>query len=219
MNYIVIGCGRVGAELAYRLYSKGHKITVIDNVAPNFHNLNSDFRGKTLEGDAMNEEVLHRAGIETVDGLAVVTNSDTYNAVVAHLVHSFYHLTNIVVRNYAPNWLQIHEAFGFQTVSSSSWGAQRVEELLYDLDMRTIFSAGNGEIELYEFVVPVHFSGKRISDLIPGDGYRLSSITHAGQAILPPNDYILEEGDVVILSATIEGITELQKHFQQKKES
>lgn len=60
MKYLVIGCGRVGAELAYRLYSKGHKITVIDNSATNFQNLNPEFRGKTLEGDAMNEEVLHR---------------------------------------------------------------------------------------------------------------------------------------------------------------
>lgn len=30
MKTIVVGCGRVGAELAYRLYQKGHDLTVID---------------------------------------------------------------------------------------------------------------------------------------------------------------------------------------------
>ena len=218
MKYLVIGCGRVGAELAYRLYSKGHKITVIDNSATNFQNLNPEFRGKTLEGDAMNEEVLHRAEIESIDGVAAVTNSDTYNAVVAHIARSIFHLKNIVVRNYIPQWLPLLELFGFQTVSSSSWGAQRVEELLYDLEMRTIFSAGNGEIILYEFVVPAHFTGKKISDLFPSNIYRVSSITHATQAFLPPEDYILEEGDVVTLSTTNEGITELRKLFVISKE-
>jgi trk system potassium uptake protein len=50
MNMIVIGCGRVGAELAYRLYKKGHRVTVIDKVDSAFANLPPDFRGRTWKG-------------------------------------------------------------------------------------------------------------------------------------------------------------------------
>jgi len=41
-----------------------------------------------------------------------------------------YHVPNVVVRNYDPRWQPLHEAFGLQVVSSASWGAQRMEELL-----------------------------------------------------------------------------------------
>jgi trk system potassium uptake protein TrkA len=103
MNMIVVGCGRLGAELAYRLYQKGHRVTVIDQVMNAFNNLPSDFLGRTIEGEVLNKGVLQRAGIEHADGLAVVTNSDSLNAVVAHIAHSEYNLTNVVVRNYDPN--------------------------------------------------------------------------------------------------------------------
>jgi trk system potassium uptake protein TrkA len=38
MNIIVVGCGRVGAELAQRLSEKGHKVTVIDQTTAAFNN-------------------------------------------------------------------------------------------------------------------------------------------------------------------------------------
>ena len=84
MNIIVVGCGRVGAELAYRLYKNDHRVTVVDYTETAFHNLPHDFRGRTIVGEALNQNVLLRAGIEHADALAVVTNSDTVNAVVAH---------------------------------------------------------------------------------------------------------------------------------------
>ena len=62
--------------------------------------------------------------------MAAVTNSDSLNAVVAHIPRAFYHVPVVVVRNYDPNLRVVIEAFGLQTVSSTSWGAQRVEELL-----------------------------------------------------------------------------------------
>ena len=31
MNFIVVGCGRVGAELAYRLFKSGHQVVVVDS--------------------------------------------------------------------------------------------------------------------------------------------------------------------------------------------
>ena len=55
MNMIVVGCGRVGAELASRLHQKGHKVTVIDQTANSFNTLPADFLGRTVEGEALNQ--------------------------------------------------------------------------------------------------------------------------------------------------------------------
>ncbi len=218
MNIIVIGCGRVGAELAHRLYLHGHQVAVVDHVLAAFDNLSPDFRGRTVEGEVMNQDVLRRAGIEQADGVAAVTNSDSLNAVVAHLARTLYQVPTVVVRNYDPNWRPLHEAFGLQVVSSASWGAQRIEALLYHGEMRSVFSAGNGEVEVYEVVVPVAWQGRKLADLLPGGSCLPAAVTRTGQAFLPAPDTRLEEGDVVHVSATLEGIDSLRKRLAQPQE-
>jgi len=218
MNVIVIGCGRVGAELAYRLYQRGHRVTVVDPAEDAFDNLPADFRGHTVAGEALGQDVLRRAGIDQADGLAAVTPSDSINAVVAHVANSVYHVPSVVVRNYDPRWRPVHETFGLQVVSSTSWGAQRIEELLYQTEIRTIFSAGNGEVELYEFGVPQAWHGRTLGELLPTDPCRAVSLTHAGRAKLPSPETRLEVGDVVHLSATLDGIQDLRKRLSGPKE-
>jgi trk system potassium uptake protein TrkA len=219
MNIIVVGCGRVGVELAYRLYQRGHNVTVVDHVAAAFDNLSPDFQGRTVQGEALNQDVLRRAGIIHADGLAAVTNSDSLNATVAHVAHSTYHLTNVVVRNYDPRWRPVHEAIGLQVVSSTSWGAHRIEQLLYQSEIRPIFSAGNGEVEIYGFTVPPAWKGHRLEELLPkGQPCLAAAITRAGKAALPSPDAVLDEGDVVHVSATPEGTEMLRKRLAQPEE-
>ncbi len=218
MNVIVVGCGRVGVELAYRLFKKGHQVTVIDRVAAAFGNLPPDFRGRTVQGEVLNQDVLCRAGIEQADGLAAVTNSDSLNAVVARIANTVYHLTNVVVRNYDPRWRPILEAIGLQVVSSSSWGAQRIEELLYHTQVRTLFSAGNGEVEIYEFEVPSTWHGRPLQEFVPAEQGLAVAVTRAGRAMLPSAVAHLQAGDVVLLSATLEGMEALRQRLALPEE-
>jgi len=218
MNIIIVGCGRVGAELAYRLYQKGNRVTVIDQTAAAFGKLHPDFRGHTVEGEALNEEVLQRAGIDNADGLAAVTNSDALNAVVAHLARTVYHVPNVVARNYDPQLRPMIEAFDVQIVGSSSWGAQRIEELLSQADVRTVFSAGNGEVEIYEVTIPAAWDGRRLAELFTGSECVAASITHSGRASLPSADTVLHEGDLLLVSATAAGFKQLHQHIFGKEE-
>jgi trk system potassium uptake protein TrkA len=215
MNFIVVGCGRLGAELAYRLYQRSHQVVVVDQTIASFNNLHPDFAGRTVEGEALNQDVLHRAGIKTAEGLAAVTNSDTMNVVVAHIARSAYNLTNIVSRNYDPRWRALHEAFNLQVVSSTSWGAQRIEELLYTTYGHTVFSAGNGEVEIYEFEVPPPWEGLQLGQLITGVEGTLVALTRAGRAYIPLPETRLLVGDVINISATLEGIEEVRSRLHK----
>lgn len=206
MNYIVVGCGRIGAELAQRLYKRGHRVSVIDRDEAAFNNLAPDFRGRTIEGEGLEKEVLHRAGIEQADGLVAVTNSDSINAVVAYVARTVYNIQNVVVRCYDSRQRVTHEAFDLQVISPSSWGAQRLEELLYHAQMHTVFSAGNGEVEVYEFVVPGEWHGKPLGAYLPTGQCVLVALTRTGKAMLPSPETIAEKGDIVHLGATLEGI-------------
>jgi trk/ktr system potassium uptake protein len=203
---IVVGCGRVGAELAFSLYQSGHQVAVIDQVGSSFANLDPEYRGRTIEGEVLSHDVLTRAGIEEADGLAAVTNSDSVNAVVGHMAKEVYKVGNVVVRNYNPRWLPMHEAFGLQVVSSTAWGAQRIEELLYQPLGRTVFSAGNGEVEIYELVVPEAWAGRRVGDLLAGTEAIAVAFTRAGRSVLPSADIELAPCDILHVSATLPGI-------------
>jgi trk system potassium uptake protein TrkA len=208
---IVVGCGRVGAELASRLYQRGHQVAVIDQVGSSFANLDPDYRGRTIEGEVLSQDVLTRAGIEEADGLTAVTNSDSVNAVVGHVARAVYKVSNVVVRNYDPRWLAMYEAFGLQVVSSTAWGAQRIEELLYQPLGRAVFSAGNGEVEIYELVAPEAWRGRAVGALLAGTEAMAVAVTRAGRAMLPTPDLALDTGDILHVGATLPGIEALRE--------
>ena len=218
MRILVIGCGRVGAELAFRISRAGHAVTVVDRAVQAFDNLHPDYRGRTLQGDVLGERTLRNAGIEGVDGLAAVTNSDAVNAVVAHLARTTYGVSNLVVRSYAPSWLALHQAFGHQAISSTHWGAQRIDQLLLHPFTRSVFSAGNGEVEVYELFVPEGWRGKALAEVLPGGEWRPLSVTRTGSALLARPDLVLEPGDVVHVAGTPAALTTLQRAFEPVSE-
>jgi len=218
MKAIVVGCGRVGSQLAHRLWQQGHQVTVVDQARSNFDNLPSEFRGRTFEGEVLSQEVLRRAGIVEADALAAVTNSDSVNAVAAHLAQSVYHVPNVVARNYDPRWRPMLEAFGLQVVSSAAWGAQRIEELLYGDDFRTVYSAGNGEVEVYEFAVPEAWHGHSLAEFFPQEQCLPMAVTRAGQATLAAPNSTLQLGDLVLVAGTLDGVQALRAQLKQRKE-
>lgn len=217
MKVVIVGCGRLGAELAGRLFQAGHEVSVIDANESSFSKLPANFEGRINEGEAMNRDVLHRAGVERADAVAVVTDSDVLNAVVGHLARTYYNVPNVVVRNHDPRYRPILEAYGLQIIAALSWGAQRIEEMIYHADVRAVFSAGNGEVEIYEVAVPAAWNGRTLNDLICSTTCVPVSLTRAGRAVLPSPAMKIEEGDVIHISATLEGIEALRSCLYAKK--
>lgn len=204
MKVIIIGCGRLGVVLTQRLLLRKVDITVVDNVSAAFNLLPSDFKGQTVEGDALNQDVLLRAGIEKADALIAATNCDALNAVVARIAQTKFNVPHVVVRNFDPKWRDLHERFGFQVISSTSWGAQRIEEMIENENIRTIYSAGNGEVEIYEFEVSEKNQGISLQELMNENCIPVS-LTRAGKAVLPRMDMVLQKDDLIQVSATMEG--------------
>ncbi len=72
MHVIVVGCGRVGSELANNLSRRGHNVVIIDTDPETFKRLGSTFNGITLRGFGYDQELLLEAGIDKCDALAAV---------------------------------------------------------------------------------------------------------------------------------------------------
>lgn len=217
MNFIVVGCGRVGAELTRRLNRSGHEVVVVDQNKAAFERLPQNFHGRTVHGEALSERVLERAGIRETHGLAAVTNADTLNAVVAHAARAIYKVPVVVCRNYDPRLRGMLETFGIQIVSSTAWGAQRTEELLTGVSAQAVFSAGNGEVEVYELAIPEKWVGHTWEELCTGNAGTLPvALTRAGRAFLPAPSLKFESGDLLSVSATFDGIKLLRARLEEE---
>jgi trk system potassium uptake protein TrkA len=219
MNIIIVGCGRVGAEIAYGLYRKGHKITVVDQDSAAFRNLPEDFRGLTMRGDVLTQEVLMRAGIQNADALAAVTPSDSVNTVLGHIARVVFKVPNVVVRNYDPRKRALHDAFGLHVISPVSMGALRIEEILSREPLSTVIPSGDGAVEIYQFCVPQAWHGSVLRDLVPLEQCRPVSLTRDGRSSLPVPDDTIQSGDLLQLSTTREAAKALRERLNQLQEN
>jgi len=94
-----------------------------------------------------------------------------------------------------------------------------MEELLYHVDVRAVFSAGNGEVEIYEVILPQGWGGKTLKEFIDCDRCLAISISRAGRAFLPDLETTLLAGDLIYLSATVDGIQSLRRRISFVKEA
>ncbi|MFZ5905522.1 MAG: potassium channel family protein [Chloroflexota bacterium] len=214
MNIIIVGCGRVGVELALALHQK-HTVSVIDRNAQSFDRLGLHFSGRTVHGHGMDRTALERAGIEGADALAAVTSSDNVNAIVARVAQDIYHVNRVVARVYNPRRASIYEKLNLQTVSSSTWGAHRIEQLLVHPGMQSISSAGNGEVQVYEIAIPSEWSGHRLSELVPMEHAIPVALARNGKGILPRVETVLEPQDILQVSSTPEGVKILRERVHE----
>jgi trk system potassium uptake protein TrkA len=163
----------------------------------------------------MDRTALERAGIETANALAAVTSSDNVNAIVARVAQDMYHVPRVVARIYNPRRAPIYEKLNLQTVSSSSWGAHRIEQLLVHPGMQSVSSAGNGEVQVYELTVPAEWNGRKVSELVPMEHAIPVALARNGKGILPRSETALEPQDILQVSSTPEGVKILRERVHE----
>jgi trk system potassium uptake protein len=211
MHVVIVGCGRIGSALAYQLYQKGHQVTVVEQDAAAFDNLPSDFQGRTVEGDILAQNVLHRAQIQNADALAAVTHSDTLNALVAHIAKNEYKVARVIAGNADPRQRALQEAFGIPVIGSSSWGAQRFLEMIASSPLRAIMLDGSSEFPMYQLQVPETWVDRTLQDLLPGDQITIIALIRDGSPLPTASDQSLIAGDLIYLSAEPKEIEALEK--------
>ena len=214
MNIIIVGCGRVGVELALSL-QQTHNVSIVDRNPRAFDRLGLQFSGRTIQGHGMDRTALERAGIETAQALAAVTSSDNINAIVGRIARDIYHVHRVVARLYNPRRAPIYEKLNLHTISSSSWGAHRIEQLLVHPGMQSVSSAGNGEVQIFELTIPLEWSGRRISELVPLEHAIPVTLARHGKGLLPRADSLLEALDILQVSSTPEGVRILRERIHE----
>jgi len=124
VRVVIMGCGRVGAQLAVMLERRGHEVTVLD-VNPNaFERLPRDFKGRKLVGNGIDQDVLRRAGIERADAFVACTQGDNRNVMAAQVAKHIFNVPRVVSRIYDPIREEIYRMLGLRTISPTKVGAE-----------------------------------------------------------------------------------------------
>ena len=209
MNLIIVGCGRIGSELAQTVMDAGHQVAIIDHAPESFERLGTNFEGRTICGDVLDKAVLQRAGINEADGLAAVTSNDATNFVAGRIAKEIYQVENVVVRAYDPRRRAAFESLGIRAIASSSWGAQRLTQLLTLPEQSPMMTFGHGEVSLAEIAITEDQNGKKLSDFQGAAQYPVAVI-RSGEALLPNPELKLQVGDLVVVSLPAQKLTEVE---------
>lgn len=197
MHSLIVGCGRVGAGLAQHLSQRGQGVMVVDQDATAFERLGPRFTGQTVQGSALDRDVLLQAGIARVDGLAAVTGSDDTNIVTARLARQVFRVPRVVARLRDPRHATVYHQLGIQTVTPLTWGIQRLTELLCYTHLTTTLSLGSGEVDLVEVELPPLLAGRTVNELTLLGEIQVVAISREGRTFLPTLGTVLREGDLV----------------------
>jgi trk system potassium uptake protein TrkA len=197
MKVIIMGCGKVGTQVSRRMAAEGHEVTVIDPDPAALARLGPEFKGRRLTGVGFDQKVLLDAGIERAEAFAATSASDTANIVAARIARTIYHVPRVVCRLYDPRRAEIYKRLGLVTISVTTWGSQRIYELLSHAELDTLLSFGQGQVALVEAEVPSQLVGRSVSHVsVPGE-IIVVAITRQGEAFLPILGSEFRQGDLV----------------------
>ena len=211
MRVIIVGCGRVGANLANALSAERHNVVVIDRSPLSFGRLSREFNGQMLTGVGFDREILQKADIEGADALAATTNSDNVNIVVAVTAKETFKVPRVVARIYDPEAADIYRREGIPTVTPTILAANTMKAMIAHPRLVILSALGSGEVKVIEAEVPKPLAGRMVQDLIvPGESM-IHVVVRRGQAMIPRADTRLEAGDVLHITVATRSISNLEK--------
>jgi len=143
MHIIIVGCGRVGAQLAQMLSAENHNVVIIDKNQESFKRLGSDFNGVTITGVGFDTDILKRAGIERADALAAVTNGDNSNIMTSEIAKKIYNVPQVLTRIYDPLRADIYKKFGLDTIGTTTIVAEIFKNALLKTPSRLELNIGD----------------------------------------------------------------------------
>jgi len=130
MKVIIMGCGRVGARLAYLLSKEGHDISILDLDSYSFRRLPPDFTGKAIVGNGLDMDTLRKVGIEEADAFVAVTQGDNRNVMASQIAKHIFNVPKVLCRIYDPIREEMYKNLGLRTISSTKIISELLKEML-----------------------------------------------------------------------------------------
>ena len=201
MHIVIMGCGRVGSTLAHILEEQGYSVAIIDQDREAFRKLRSGFRGKRITGVGFDQDVLIEAGIEEADAFAAVSSGDNSNVISARVVRESFGVERVAARIYDPRRAEVYQRLGIPTVATVRWTADQMLRRLLPDGSEPLWRDPTGAVVLAEVAYSEKWVGEKVHALEDAARTRVAYISRLGEAMLPGQGTVLQEGDVLYVIA------------------
>ena len=213
MHIVIMGCGRVGSTLAHILEEQGHSVAIIDQDREAFRKLRSGFRGKRVTGVGFDQDVLIEAGIEEADAFASVSSGDNSNVISARVVRESFGVERVAARIYDPRRAEVYQRLGIPTVATVRWTADQMLRRLLPDGSEPLWRDPTGAIVLAEVAYSPEWVGEKIHALEEAARARVAFVSRLGEAMLPGQGTVLQEGDVLYVMAAERDLERISAAF------
>ncbi|MDX2003915.1 MAG: TrkA family potassium uptake protein [Meiothermus sp.] len=203
MNVIVVGGGKMGADLAGILCAGGHQVRVLELRAERLAVLRRELPPESvLGGSGTDPALLEAAGVRQAGVVAAVTGSDEANLVVTSLARLEFAVPRTIARVNNPRnaWMFTPQMGVDVALNPSDLMAHLIAEEMSLGEMMTLLKLRRGQFSLVEEKLDPRAPavGKAVRELALPSECNLVAVLRGSRLLLPKPDLVLSPEDEVL---------------------
>ena len=212
MYVIIIGCGRVGSELAKLLSNEGHDVVVIDRSQASLDRLGNSFNGVSLVGNGFDINLLKQADIEKADAFCVVTNGDNTNLICAQVAKKIFKVPKVIARVYDPQRAHIYRALGLDILSGTILFASMIRDKIVESRF-TSYLIETKDLGVIEIDVQKDLVGKTVEQINVSREFIVVAIRNLVGVLIPDPQTIVKEKDILMGVVKVASLDKIKEKF------
>ena len=213
MNIMIVGCGRVGSQLALLLSQEGHNVTIMDTNPEAFTKLGGTFNGVAATGNGFDEKLLKELKIDKQDAFVSVTSGDNTNLMASQIAKKIFKVSTVIARVYDPTRADIYKKLGLDIISGTVLVAAMIRDKIIE-NRFTSYLVETGELGVIELMVKDDLRGKTASEIGIPDEFSVVVIERRKKVIIPQPDTRLELDDKVIGVVRTSSLKKVKEAFK-----
>ena len=136
----------------------------------------------------------------------------------ARVARENYGVKNVVARIYDPGRAEIYQRLGIPTVATVLWTTDQIMRRLTPDGTKSEWRDATGSVQLIEVRPTRDWYGQAILLIEKNSPARVAFITRLGEALLPDEHTVLQEGDLVHVFAKESEISQVEKILAKSPE-
>lgn len=212
MNIMIVGCGRVGSQLALLLSQEGHNVTIIDKNPDSFKKLGVTFNGISVAGNGFDEKLLKEMKIDKQDAFVSVTSGDNTNLMASQIAKKMFKVPRVIARVYDPRRADIYKKLGLDIISGTVLVAAMIRDKLIE-NRFTSYLVETGELGVIEIPIGNELKGKTPNEINMPDEFLVVVIERKKRVIIPKGDTRFDKDDKVMGVVRISSLKKVKESF------
>lgn len=222
MKLVIVGAGKIGATLVEKLSKEEHDIVIVDKDAEVVEQLVNRYDVRGVYGGGADRMILEEAGVNTADFVIACTSRDELNILCCMLAKKL-GAAHTIARVRDPEYFMEME-YMKEELDLDMWfnpelrTAKEIADILAFPSAINVETFAGGAAVMIELRIKENspMIGKTVMEFVKEVQSKVlfSAILRDGKVYIPKGDFVMQEGDVLHITASEEEITAFSKKIQ-----